>query len=238
MSAVARKEHNLFVAAYIWFIAGVLFIRYSGVGKIVTALYIITQVITTVGYGDEVEMNTNAQKIFMSIYVLFGIAVVAEVISIIGQKAHERMQEQQMENLQKAINADEKKASQPTISPELQGLIQASTILLAMIGFGTVFYGSYESCTCGYGKMNSAGYGLVEGCKQNDCAATGGFVKTFVDSLYMSCITLTSVGFGDQTPLTQVGRFVSIFWMLGGVLAVGNQSGTHDPVGEVYGICR
>jgi len=38
----------------------------------------------------------------------------------------------------------------------------------------------------------------------------------------MSCVTLTTIGFGDFAPKTELGRIVSIVWMLVGVSAVGN----------------
>merc|ERR1712048_1058761 len=39
------------------------------------------------------------------------------------------------------------------------------------------------------------------------------------DSWYMAVITLTTVGFGDHTPRSQLGRAVGVCWMLLGVMA-------------------
>merc|ERR1719247_3185725 len=54
------------------------------------------------------------------------------------------------------------------------------------------------------------------------CAATGGYVKTWTDAFYMSVITLTTVGFGDHAPRSEIGRAVGCVWMLFGVVATAN----------------
>jgi hypothetical protein len=91
---------------------------------------------------------------------------------------------------------------------------------LFMVAFGTFFYGWYESCTCSYGRT------LVAGCNESAgydiCVSTGGITKSYVDAFYMSCITLTTVGFGDFAPASELGRFVAIFWILIGVVVTGN----------------
>jgi hypothetical protein len=47
-----------------------------------------------------------------------------------------------------------------------------------------------------------------------------------LDALYMSVITVNSVGFGDFSPQTYWGRFFAIFWILGGTTSVAYLSGT------------
>jgi len=49
---------------------------------------------------------------------------------------------------------------------------------------------------------------------------------TFVNALYMSVITVTTVGFGDYSPKTQAGRMFGSFWILFGVLAVSRAIGS------------
>merc|ERR1719454_2006300 len=75
---------------------------------------------------------------------------------------------------------------------------------------GLIFFRFFEHCSCSYG------LGRVE-----ECAATGGYVKDFASAFYMSSITLTTVGFGDYQPRTEVGRLFGIAWMLIGVASTG-----------------
>jgi polar amino acid transport system substrate-binding protein len=45
-------------------------------------------------------------------------------------------------------------------------------------------------------------------------------VATLRDGLYWAVVTMTTVGYGDKTPKTTIGRAVAIFWMLGSVVLV------------------
>lgn len=49
---------------------------------------------------------------------------------------------------------------------------------------------------------------------------------TFVDAFYMSCITVTTVGYGDFSPTKEGGRIVAIFWILFSVVAVARAMGS------------
>ena len=49
--------------------------------------------------------------------------------------------------------------------------------------------------------------------------------KTFFDALYWSTVTLTTVGYGDLTPVTDIGRFVSMLSAIFGVAVIALPSG-------------
>ena len=85
-------------------------------------------------------------------------------------------------------------------------------VLLLFLLFGTVFFATYESCACSYGKTKVEG--CVEGAK---CAETGGQTKGWVDAFYMSVITLTTVGFGDFSPIEDWEKVYKSVMMLVGI---------------------
>ncbi len=45
-------------------------------------------------------------------------------------------------------------------------------------------------------------------------------IDTFFDAIYWAVITITTVGFGDITPQTAEGRFVTIFLIIGGIAII------------------
>merc|ERR1719171_2916614 len=98
-------------------------------------------------------------------------------------------------------------------------LAVATTLFWSMVILGTVYFGYIEGCTCSYGVTT------IQGCKehtQDECRATGGNDFTYMQAFYMSCITLTTVGFGDYSPMSQHGRIFATFWMPIGVACTGN----------------
>ncbi len=52
--------------------------------------------------------------------------------------------------------------------------------------------------------VGTAGYRIIEG-------------YSFIDALYMAVITITTVGFGEIEPLSEMGRTFTIFFILSGV---------------------
>jgi len=50
-------------------------------------------------------------------------------------------------------------------------------------------------------------------------------VVTFADSVYFTIVTLTTVGFGDITPMTQLGKLFTVLMILSGVVLIPWQAG-------------
>lgn len=187
-----------------------------------TSVYIMAQIVTTVGYGDFCPSKWYTQ-IFMSFYVILCILVIAGVISSIADNVLVHFDKTLKQNI----------VSNPGLSPrdgsgapsmklwldKYQDVLIAATGFWFMVIVGTLYFGGFQGCTCSYGVTQ------IRGCSmdsQEACRATGGNDLTYMQAWYMSCITLTTVGFGDVTPMSYHGRLFGAFWMLFGVAAMGN----------------
>ena len=45
-------------------------------------------------------------------------------------------------------------------------------------------------------------------------------VQTFGDAFYFTVVTLTTVGFGDITPLSEAGKWITVFMILSGIILI------------------
>lgn len=185
-----------------------------------TAFYVMAQIVTTVGYGDFTPTSWYSQ-LFMSFYCVLCILVVAGTISSLAEQAVRRMERQLSANLTKSTEGGrhEEPSAVAKWSAKYGDLCVASVLFWSMVALGTWYFGYIEGCTCSYGVST------IQGCKDHttaECRATGGQDLTYMQAFYMSCITLTTVGFGDFTPMSQHGRIFATFWMPIGVACTGN----------------
>jgi voltage-gated potassium channel len=56
--------------------------------------------------------------------------------------------------------------------------------------------------------------------------AVGSHIHNFGDALWWACVTVTSVGYGDVTPVTLVGRLIAVGVMIAGLALLGTVTAT------------
>jgi voltage-gated potassium channel Kch len=173
-----------------------------------TSLYVLMQIVTTVGYGD-VTPSTQIMRAAMMLFILETLIVFAFFLSKFTDAVIARQQS--------AFEGDESRVS--VKEKKRRKLIAATAGFLGVLAFGTVFYRLQEHCSCSYGVT------AISGCKNDsfeECKNTGGGTKGWLDALYFSVVTVTTVGFGDYTQLSRIGRWVGIVWMVIGAAATAN----------------
>jgi len=189
--------------------------------EFLTSLYVIVQIVTTIGYGD-VTVENEWMQLFMAFYVLACLLVVANFLNLIFdlivesniQFMRERLRKAEIVSLSSVHDEEEAKVSWGTFNQ----LSAALVMLILAILSGTLFFKFSEDCTCSYGASRET-FGLQE-CDNTSfesCVSTGGLRMTWSSSFYMSVITVTTVGFGDFSPKSRLGRGIGILWMLFGV---------------------
>jgi potassium channel subfamily K len=146
------------------------------------AVYLCSQIITTVGYGD-LTPSRNHGQLFMCGYILVGVTIVAAVL---GELLNYAMDYSSKHALEEATES----AQEHAIADQNHIKILKETFLhfvLAVL-MGTLFFWLNPS----------------EG-------------KTLWQALYMSCVTLTTVGFGAFHPVSEAGFYFASIWMVIGV---------------------
>jgi len=164
----------------------------------VECIYFMSQVITTVGYGDICPAKPRGQ-VFVGLYVLGALFLIAMIISSLTDhmvKLAEDYKEKQ--RAASSLTARERfantlfKGEKPTMGPLLSALMYFAILDICWI----LFFVNYPG----------------EG-------------KTWGQAIYMSIVTLSTVGFGAFTPVTEAGMIFGAFMMLFGSAALVNVIG-------------
>ena len=149
--------YRLPVICIMWVSLGVfLFVEVEGIG-LVSSIYVIAQIVTTVGYGDvTVQPHSQVMKVLLSFYCLFGVGVAAELVNqVCGSivQATEDRARQQMRaieaNLAEGGNAEETWLW--AHRKKINGVIAAFGLWGSCIVFGTIYFGLMDNCVCADG---------------------------------------------------------------------------------------
>lgn len=180
----------------------------------VTALYVVVQIITTVGYGD-VTVKSEPMRMFMACYVLLCLLVVANGLNLVTSHIVERNSEMLRQRLERLeFGQARTTAADRGQAWELRGCAPATVLFTAALACGVTVFKFVEPCECPAGS-------LCDPSTQEACAMTGGIELSWVQAFYMAVVTMTTVGFGDYTPKSSLGRLFAVFWMVVGVAATG-----------------
>lgn len=176
-----------------------------------TSTYVVTQMVTTVGYGDFI-VHSRGAKIFVAVYSMVLLTFAASAVGFLADKmlvSNSATVVSYLRDLDFGEHHERCKG--------LGKVISATVPCLVFLAFGTIFYRLTENCVCG-------NFSPV-GCNDIDfktCEATGGKIKHWADTFYLSVMTLATIGFGDFKPETVLGRVVAIPWMIAGFAAFAN----------------
>lgn len=169
---------------------------------IIQAVYLLAQILTTVGYGDVTPSRVRGQ-VFVGLYVVFSVLILSTIVSEVMYIMGNRLKEYEQKLIQKLrrdaqthpATASRQKTLKDNIitvpSLDYSRLLKASLAYVASVLAGILFYHMYP-----------------------------GEDKTIWQALYMSVITLSTVGFGAVTPATEDGQVFCAFWMVLGSAAL------------------
>lgn len=191
----------------------------------IDAFYVMAQIITTVGYGDMCA-GSEGHLLLTSLYVLVAVAVMSSVVGAVADRVI-RQQEQMLQNAVDKIRVEEVMEASQRIqqsvqdaldqaggSPEAKAVVvkvseavEASAQAIATTEVSEVWTDFLRSF-CIWASFVFAWVVFFW--------VYPGEGKSFNEAFYMAVVTLTTVGFGDRTPVTQGGRaFASVSMILG-----------------------
>jgi len=179
----------------------------------IAAIYLCMQIVTTVGYGD-ITPSDPAGQVLVASFILLGVVLVgvvaAEMLKVLvrgGERA-----------IIRAICHDEDAMDDDGVRRVMSTRSQGRGMLQEQLA---------KEMSSDDFKEQSRVYSefLLSIAPFTLCLVIGtlffrwypGEDKSIWQAFYMSCVTLTSVGFGAVTPTTQGGKLFSSFWMLIGV---------------------
>jgi len=170
----------------------------------IECIYFMSQVITTVGYGDITPAKPRGQ-VFVALYVLGALFVIAMLVSqvidhfteLLHKKKeamfHVTPRSTESDGARKNTSVHDLLApDRPSMSSLLVSLAAFALLDIVWVAFFWTFPGEN---------------------------------KTLFEAFYMSLITLTTVGFGAITPLTEGGMIFAAFFMLIGSASIVNVIG-------------
>jgi len=197
----------------------------SGVEGIAAVLYWQVQIITTVGYGDMCP-DSDDTRLFVAVYVVVGnvvagVGVMDYLTSVLAQGAEETKKDLLSKSLAESMGEGRRSPKRALAEAKSMGkhsaLMKALLAFLTMISLGTVFFSFVDYCVCE--DFDTCDVVLPFGETQS-CLDLGGTRRTVLQAFYMSCITLTTVGYGDVVPGNWLGRLFASVWMVAGVASM------------------
>mmetsp|Transcript_43297 Transcript_43297/g.123905 ORF Transcript_43297/g.123905 Transcript_43297/m.123905 type:complete len:412 (+) Transcript_43297:68-1303(+) len=173
---------------------------------IVEAVYLLSQILTTVGYGDITPAFPKSQ-VWVAVNVILALCLYGSIIVECTSRFAERLAKEVEDRAQALAAAEEaahpEAAAEVATSPVKDWLhepdvvdempvVKSGCVFLVFAIIGVFFWHLYP-----------------------------GEEKTWLQAVYMSVITLSTVGFGFFNATTEGGKVFGAFWMLFGVAALG-----------------
>jgi len=163
------------------------------------AIYLCMITFTTIGYGDLVPTHA-LSKFFTCGFVFLNLLIVGQLLDYVVEAVVEQRKKASQEYLENVFDKEESATDDERhnqwVSKEYMALYEALVRALSMIS-GTVAVGTLFFAF------------LVDN-------------HTIVDAIYLSCMTVSTVGYGDVVPTNQYARIFGCFFAVGGTLTFGS----------------
>mmetsp|Transcript_54370 Transcript_54370/g.129560 ORF Transcript_54370/g.129560 Transcript_54370/m.129560 type:complete len:398 (-) Transcript_54370:92-1285(-) len=229
MTKVMVGHPILILSGLALLVFSVIFLMLEEGWEFVTTIYLIMQIVTTIGWGD-LTVDKEWAQIVMSFVVLLSLIILAKILSLFLDvliTRQEKRGRQALRFVESGFHHEEEQDWRKDYVlrkrwEKINRFLFSLFLFVSFIIVGTLFYSLTEYCTCSYGVTEVPGCSRGEDRRDMDlCLATGGYKMTWINAFYFSVISLTTVGFGDYSPKSYGGRLFAIPWAILGVLSTG-----------------
>lgn len=200
--ATYKKGVALFALFWVWTV-----LIYMDAGWTLTdAMYWTTEIPTTIGWGDLDPLGHGGLEDTEPLKKWTVLHILASGM-LIGPGLQQLWDTQIFDGIDEFMDGGDCDQCQGSKVYALTGCM----LLFFTFSFGTFFYNWLEPCTCSYGPSR------VDGCVERPlqtCIDTGGYRMTLLDSIYMMVVSASSVGYGDKSPKSYMGRWFAIPFFL------------------------
>jgi len=216
------SNQRLWIAFGIWFAVGLAGFTLHGGYTIIDSLYLMVQIITTVGYGDFGKgfegPETPIGYIFMTIYILMSVMVLASLAGAALGAVVEQAEALERKRFNALLEGASVKTQPRTTrdfsfdAPKEKGC--CARCLDAYLKYGQAHENFRPFIRSTITWLVTVAVGVVFWCNyphEN---------LTVTQAIYMCVVTLSTVGFGDFHPQTQGGKLFATVWMLVGCTAL------------------
>lgn len=153
-------------------------------------IYAAVMTLTTVGYGDIIPAEDDG-KIFLMFYSILGLAAVSGFFSLVSEASTSPPTDPELLRLENRLNKYRSRMSR-FFHSDAMALIFYLALLITSIFVGA-------------------------GVFANTMAFNPGAPSKYLDYIYFSTITLSTIGYGDISPVTDEGRAWFMFFILFGI---------------------
>jgi hypothetical protein len=232
-------EYGVCLALYVCL--GVVYYTWACDWTFINSFYFIAICLTTVGYGDVLPQSSSCRgsKLFTGLYALVGVFLLGIALGIFQNKVQDSAEEVAKQANKKAEEMAEKVAKRTSmISTSMTGMSPS-----AAPGSAHPASSPASAIACDDSKQMTAEPKMSDTQEEYSNllrAIVRSFTITafillfgtvafhlleglsFTNAFYLSCITASTVGFGDFSPQTPKGRLFCIVYVLVGAATIAN----------------
>eukprot|EP00035_Acanthoeca_spectabilis_P040221 m.68127 g.68127 ORF g.68127 m.68127 type:complete len:482 (-) comp9903_c0_seq2:129-1574(-) len=232
LDAVVKAEHAArwrkikgelaaFSILITYLVIGVLFYTINEEWTFGFAIYFCVVVATTVGYGDHDPITTNGARVFTCVWVFFGVALVLGVssflvVQLMDDRRRRKLAQQRKKKRRNARQSRFKGLKKGFVNVGRKGLHAVSRLSSKAIRPAAPLFNRLSRALdiCSDLKWPFINMLITWVVWIVFFIFYGDEDLTFVEALYFTVISGTTVGFGDLSPLTVDGRAFATVWLV------------------------